>query len=656
MKLGVRHAAGIIRATLLFLFVSGLFAATAAETAPAPPAPASPLKHELSPADIESFLDGLVALQIESNDIAGATISIVKDGQVLFAKGYGFADMKARTPVSAETTLFRVGSITKTFTWTAVMQLVEQGKLDLDADVNTYLDFKIPPKDGKPVTLRNLMTHRGGFQEAIKGLGAQNTGKVDLGAYLRNHLPDQIFTPGSTPSYSNYGAALAGYIVERVAKQPFDAYLDEHIYKPLGMTHTSIAQPLPAALEPQMSKGYQLASGEPIPFEIVNGYPAGSQSSSAIDMTKFMIAHLEGGALGEARILKPETIAQMHNTVTTLDPRANGIALGFYEEALGELRTIGHGGDTVPFHSDMHLIPSQRFGFFVSYNSTGRGDIPARSALWRKFRERYFGTETPTGKPLLANAKALADEVVGAYVTSRRADTSMLRALTSLSQATVTANDDGTITVDLLRGLNGQPRRWEPLAKGEFREVNGSAKLIFIGESQDKLQMLTSGAGVLVFQRTTPAQSATTLLAVAGGATFVLLLNLIGWPLAAFVRRRHGAALHLQPLDHGLRFATMAAIAALLTFVIGIFATLVPHLEDPWSLDEKLDPTLRMFQYVGIAGAVGALFAVGSAVQSWRSPMRSFFGRLKESIVALAYLGLLWFAWAMNLFDFTLRY
>ena len=139
-------------------------------------------------------------------------------------------------------------------------------------------------------------------------------------------------------------------------------------------------------------------------------------------------------------------------------------------------------------------------------------------------------------------------------------------------------------------------------------------------------------------------------------ATLILLLNLIGWPLAALIRRRHGAALDLQPLDHGLRIATMAAIAALLTFVIGIFATLIPHLEDPWSLDEKLDPTLRMFQYVGIASAVGALFAVGSAVQSWRSPMRSFFGRLKESIVALAYLGLLWFAWAMNLFDFTLRY
>ena len=167
---------------------------------------------------------------------------------------------------------------------------------------------------------------------------------------------------------------------------------------------------------------------------------------------------------------------------------------------------------------------------------------------------------------------------------------------------------------------------------------------------------MTSGAGVVVFQRVPPNQNATALLAVVGGAAFILFVNLVGWPIAAFVRRRHGATLDLEPLDHGLRIATMASVAALLTFVGGIFATFIPHLEDPWTLDETLDPTLRMFQYVGIAAAISAIFAIASGVQSWRSPMRSFFGRLKESIVALAYLALLWFAWAMNLFDFSLRY
>jgi CubicO group peptidase (beta-lactamase class C family) len=351
-----------VRVALVFLFASwGV--ARAQETAAPPPRP------ELTPADVEAFLDGLVPYQIEANDIAGATIAVVKDGKLFFAKGYGAADVKTKAPVTSET-MFRIGSITKLFTWTAVMQQVEEGKLDLDADINLYLDFKIPQKFGKPVTLRHLMTHRGGFQDAIKGLGAQNSGKVDLQTYVRENRPDQIFEPGTTPSYSNYGTALAGYLVERVSNMPFDTYLEERIYAPLGMLSTSIRQPLPKDLEAFMSTGYNLASGEPVPFEIVNGYPAGSQASSALDMANFMLAHLSAGKFGEAQLLKPQTVTLMHDTVTAVDPRQNGIALGFYEANRNGMRIISHGGDTIAFHSDLHLIPSQGLGFFVSYNST----------------------------------------------------------------------------------------------------------------------------------------------------------------------------------------------------------------------------------------------------------------------------------------------
>ena len=177
----------------LFVLLAGLWPARSEELAPPPPEP------QLTPADVTAFLDGLVPYQIEANDIAGATIAIVKDGKVFFAKGYGVADTKTKAPVTTET-MFRIGSVTKLFTWTAVMQLVEQGKLDLDSDINLYLDFKIPQRFAKPVTLRNLMTHRGGFQEAIKGLGAQNSGVVDLQAYVRENRPDQIFQPGTTPA------------------------------------------------------------------------------------------------------------------------------------------------------------------------------------------------------------------------------------------------------------------------------------------------------------------------------------------------------------------------------------------------------------------------------------------------------------------------
>ena len=140
------------------------------KTSQPPPPPSAQGTHEMTAADVESFLDGIVPLQLKQNDIAGATVSVVKDGKLLFAKGYGYADVKNKKPVSAQETLFRPGSISKLFTWTAIMQLFEQGKLDLDRDINDYLDFKIPDAFGKPITLKNVLTHTPGFEEQIKDL------------------------------------------------------------------------------------------------------------------------------------------------------------------------------------------------------------------------------------------------------------------------------------------------------------------------------------------------------------------------------------------------------------------------------------------------------------------------------------------------------
>ena len=267
---------------------------TKQEAGAAPAAEPSPEgHHEMTAADIESFLDGLVPLQLEQSDIAGATIAVVKDGKVLFAKGYGYADVQKKKPVSPQDTLFRPGSISKLFTWTAIMQLFEQGKLDLDRDVNDYLDFKIPEAFGKPITLKNIMTHTPGFEEQVKDLISTTPVSPNLGDYLKRHIPGRIYPPGTVPAYSNYATAVAGYIVQRVSGRPFEDYIAENIFKPLNMTHSTFAQPLPAELTPLMSSGYQLASDPAQKFEIVNPFPAGSLSSSASDMALFMLAHLQ---------------------------------------------------------------------------------------------------------------------------------------------------------------------------------------------------------------------------------------------------------------------------------------------------------------------------------------------------------------------------
>ena len=189
----------------------------------------------MTAADLEAFLDGFMPAQLEREDIAGAVIAVVKNGQVLFAKGYGYSDMSKRTPVTTDATLFRIGSISKLFVWTSVMQLVEQGKLDLNRDVNDYLDFKIPPAYGKPITLRNLLTHTPGFEDVWNDMFVRDAHHMyPLGQYLKNHVPVRIFPPGSVPAYSNYGATLAGYIVQRVSGEPFEKYAAENIFAASG--------------------------------------------------------------------------------------------------------------------------------------------------------------------------------------------------------------------------------------------------------------------------------------------------------------------------------------------------------------------------------------------------------------------------------------
>src|SRR5256886_6560123 len=348
---------------------------------------------ELTKADFDTFLDVLIPAQLRNRNIAGAVVSVVKDGQVLFQKGYGYADFEAKQPVLPDQTLFRPGSISKLFTATAVMQLVEQGKLDLDRDVSGYLDFAIPKTYPEPVTLRQLLTHTAGFEDTLKNLFVAHESDLKLlRAYLVNQMPARIFPPGKVPSYSNYGFTLAGYIVERVSGEKFERYIDNHILKPLRMTNSTFDQPLPPELAAQMSKGYLNAAKKPRDFEFVQAAPAGSLSTTAADMTRFMLAFLQDGSVDGVAILKPETVRQMETRQFELHPTINGLGFTFMEYSMNPVRAIAHGGDTVYFHSDMVLVPDHHIGYFISFNSLGKSVGRGRGECLRTFMDGYLSS------------------------------------------------------------------------------------------------------------------------------------------------------------------------------------------------------------------------------------------------------------------------
>ncbi len=376
---------------------------TAAPVTPPAPQPHSEEKtppatpagtHALEPADLQPFFDGIIQMQLERSDIAGASVLVMKDGNVLLQKGYGYADEKKKTPVDPVTTIFRLASISKLFTWVSVMQLEEQGKLDLDTDVNRYLDFQIRPAFGQPITLRNLMTHTGGFEEESRDIIITDPKfKVSLRDFLIANQPMRLFPPGKVPAYSNYGVGLASYIVQRVSGQPFEQYVADHIFAPLGMTHSTFYQPPPKAFPATPSEGYRGDTEKPpVGFEIFNPVGAGGLSSTAADMGRFGQALLNGGELEGKRILKPETLAAMWTPQFQASPQLPPQCMGFYQTWRNDLRWIGHEGDLIAFHSLFFVEPKEKLLLFVSYNSAGGGDKP-RPEIINMFSDRYYPSD-----------------------------------------------------------------------------------------------------------------------------------------------------------------------------------------------------------------------------------------------------------------------
>jgi CubicO group peptidase (beta-lactamase class C family) len=645
----------------IFALLVTLFAAARAQeskkpaAAPVASAAAAPAStHELTSTDLGAFLDGLMPAQLEREDIAGAVVAVVKDGKVLFAKGYGFSDVAKRKPVSPTETLFRPGSISKLFTWTAVMQLVEQGKLDLDRDVNDYLDFKIPPAFGKPITLRNILTHTSGFEETAKELFAADASKMrPLGEYLRDHIPARIFPPGITPAYSNYATAVAGYIVQRVSEKPFEQYIADNIYTPLGMSHTTFVQPLPPNLSPLMSNGYQRASKEAKPYEFVQAFPAGSVAASAADMCIFMMAHLQDGRWNDKQILKPETAKLMHARAFGSDPRLNGMALGFYEETRNGHRIIGHGGDTLYFHSDLHLIQDANIGFFVSYNSGGKREVSGRTILFEEFLDRYFPYNAPAA-PAVASAKEDAQQVAGLYVGSRRGETTFLKITEVFGQPKAFFNSDGTLSIDPLKGTNGELKRYAEISPLLYREVNGQ-DLIGFHKNSNGLLEFSIDFPFFVFERAGTIDNKYFNFAIIIPSLLLIALAVLFWPVGAAIRWHYGTKLDLTAPEKRLRLAVRIACILDLVFVIG-WVIFISGTNEVANLSRSRDPFLYFLEILGVIAALGTFIVILHAFRSWAKSGKWIWAKLFDVALALACLGFTWFIWHWNLINFNLKY
>ncbi|HEX5458744.1 MAG TPA: serine hydrolase domain-containing protein [Steroidobacteraceae bacterium] len=608
--------------------------------------------HELNAADVNAWLDGYMPSAMATGDIPGGVVVVVKDGRILTKRGFGFADVDKAVPADPDKTLFRLGSISKLLTWTAVMQLVEAGKLNLDKDVNAYLDFEIPLRDGRPATLRLIMTHSAGFEDSLNRLfTTRPEAMLSLREYVRRAIPQRIYPPGKVPAYSNYAAAVAGYVVERVSGEPFERYVQEHILAPLGMLHSTFLQPLPSALQANMASGY--VSGEPTahPLVFVNAGPAGALSSTGADMAVFMLAHLNDGSLGSVRLLQPETARRMHATAWTPIPGLPGMALGFYHEDRNGYAIIGHAGATVCFQADLHLFLDEGVGLFVAVNSFGRNGAAGRlrSQLFHRFTDRYFPSRAPP-PATYPGAKTDAAKMVGMYINSRRSDSSFLRLAYLLSENSVRALPNGDIVFPTFKTPGGAVKRWREIRPFVWQEVDGEARLAALVRGGKVFAFATDDAPPVSEFQPVPAQmNAGWLRPLLYGALGVLALVVVAWPATALIRRHYGHRYLLTGRAAVLlRIARSTAVVDLIAAIgwMILISTVRTHLD--W-LDGRLDHWVRLLQAATLIGCLGAIVAVWNAVSSSRDCKRSWYLKLSSVALAVACLTLAWLSINLNL-------
>lgn len=608
------------------------------------------------PRDMEAWLDGFMPYALAQGKIAGAVVVVVnRDGPIL-QKGYGFSDAASRKPVAPDATLFRPGSVSKLLTWTAVMQQVEAGRIDLDRDVNAYLDFRIPPFDGKPVTMRHIMTHTAGFEESIRHLITSDAKAVKpLRALMPEALPERVFAPGTTPAYSNYATALAGYVVERVSGMTFDDYVDRRIFAPLGMTRSTFRQPLPQRLEPFMSKGYALAGEKPKPFEIVVPFPAGSLSASGADMGRFMIAHLNAGQ----GLLRPETARMMHDYRAPRLGPLNTMALGFYEQQINGRRAIAHGGDTSWFHSDLWLFPEDGLGLYISMNSDGKegASLAIRAALFRQFADRYLPAPEREGRVEMATARQHAQMLAGNYVSSRGSFTNFISLLGLLSQAQVSVTEDGGISFPALDVLSAAPREWVEIAPFVWRDLNSGERLAAeIKDGRVARLSLDTVSPFMVFTPAPFAQNTAWLLPATLAALAIAFLTAFAWPIRAVVRRRFGATLALEGRQRLAYRLTRVFSWVVIAVVIGWAGLISAFSADIGSLGGPTDWLIILLRIVSPIAAVGLLFvSVWQFWLVWRAKA-AWWARLVALLLVFAGLVLTWVVLSYRLYGFGMVY
>lgn len=630
---------------LFAIAIAALFASMplGAQVIPVPETDTVPVVAEADP-ELTAFVDGLAHALIRDKDLPGLTVGIVSPDAAPLVKGYGLADVEAGTPVDGSQTLFRIGSVSKTFTWTAVMMLIERGLLDPDADINTYLkQVRVDEAFDAPVTMHHLMSHRAGFEDTFAVFTVSDDDPRSRSELLALHQPRRVFPPGARTSYSNWGAALAAQVVEDVAGVPYDTFLYEEILAPLGMDSTTIEAPsrMAAPLKARLAKGYEFAQGRHVegePMQIGAYAPAGAMASTAADMTRWMRFHLNGGQLDGVRLLGARSHALMRTRVFDDRPEAADVAHGFQSRPHRGVSTLGHGGATALYRTQMVLAPELGLGIFVAQN-TNRGGYAALSAITDLVVERFAPSPADMAGAATSEqaSAASAADYVGRYRNNRRSFSTFTAALSTDESLVVVDGEDGALIVT----ANDQPRRYLPVpGTADLFEADTGARLMFQRDDSGRVTTANDSSGVHSHERSGALNAGPTLVLSLVAATLLALTTLLGtaW-------RWGRPAVRTAPGLLASRVAVFSALSVLLFLTIAV-ATVAVMSELGASDLLRYPPTV-----MHLARAAGWLLAIMAAIMllalrpAWAGSNWSLWRRLHFTVFALALAFLVFQLW-----------
>ncbi len=606
-----------------------------------------------NPAVLEAFVDGTVRSLMKDNNSPSGTVAIVRNGELIFAQGYGYENFEEQIPVDPYQTLFRPGSVSKLFTWLAVMQLVEEGKLDLDTDINTYLeDFQIRDTFEEPITLRHVMTHTTGFEDGALGyLIIDDPERVmPLAESMAHYQPARVNPPGAQTAYSNYATAVAGLIVSNVSGLPFNDYLEQYIFEPLGMQRSTFTEPLPEAFEEHMAASYVPESGkyEEKPFEIISNFgPAGAMSATSVDLVRFGQAILNGGELDGTRVIEADTLEQMLTRAYSHDSRMMGMALGFYEQDINGYRVVGHGGDTQYFHSYLGIDKENELTFFVSFGGTGGSTV--RSVFTPAFYNYFFPRDEEPPVPMGGNAERLV-KYAGTYGFWRSNFSTIERAFGLGGGVTIAPTDEGT----LILGLADAAKQYVEIEDNLFQELNPEISLISgISPRLIAFQEDESGTVTGFVLDGLPFMSLRRLPAVATPAFNFTLLGLSLLIFLGVIARRiyQRSAIRLEP-DANRAAINSAFFAAAANWLVVISGAIVITLVQD-TLFTEIPTLFKAWLIVPIIAFIASIYLLYRTFEVWRQPLLAgVWARIRFSLVAAGALFMCWFYYYWNILGF----